>query len=319
MRKLSRSIFLICLSSITAWSQQTSTILGTVRDSSGAVVAGARLDAIRTETNLHRDTTTGPTGEYEFASLPPGQYRLQVDKTGFETSIINEIKADVGQQTRIDVVLKVGTENQQVSVQGEQAVLQTQDAQVGNVVENATIVGLPLNGRNFTQLNLLIPGVAPGSSNNIVTRNGYGARASGVSFSVNGQRSTNDSFILDGINFDEPEIGADAFSPSIDAIQEFRVQTSNFSAEFGAMAGGQINMVTKTGSNQLHGDLYEFVRNDIFDARNSFAGAVKPPLKRNQFGGTIGGRIIRDKLYYFGSFEGTRLSTGITQTGVVPT
>jgi hypothetical protein len=186
-------------------------------------------------------------------------------------------------------------------------------------VENTTIVGLPLNGRNFTQLNLLIPGVAPGSSNNIVTRNGYGARASGVSFSVNGQRSTNDSFILDGINFDEPEIGADAFSPSIDAIQEFRVQTSNFSAEFGAMAGGQINMVTKSGSNDLHGGLYEFVRNDVFDARNYFAGTVKPPLKRNQFGGTIGGRIIRDKLYYFGSYEGTRLSTGITQTGLVPT
>jgi hypothetical protein len=319
MRKLYGSFLALCFCAVTAWSQQTSTILGTVRDSSGAAVAGANLEAIRIDTNLHRTVTSGPSGEYEFSSLPPGQYRLQADKAGFATSVLDAVKADVGQQARVDVILHVGAANQQVSVQGEQAVLQTQDAQVGNVVENTTIVGLPLNGRNFTQLNLLIPGVAPGSSNNIVTRNGYGARASGVSFSVNGQRSTNDSFILDGINFNEPEIGADAFSPSIDAIQEFRVQTSNFSAEFGAMAGGQINMVTKTGSNQLHGDLYEFVRNDVFDARNYFAGAVKPPLKRNQFGGTVGGRILRDELYYFGSYEGTRLSTGITQTGIVPT
>lgn len=302
-----------------AWAQQTSTILGTVKDQSGAVVAGAGIGAVSIDTNLQRTTTTSSSGEYQLSSLPPGRYRLQVTMSGFKTSIVEGVKADVGQQARVDFALLIGTASQQVEVSTKQPVLQTTDAQVGNVVENATIVGLPLNGRNFTQLNLLIPGVTTGSANNIVTRNGYGARASGVSFSVNGQRSTNDSFILDGINFDEPEIGADAFSPSIDSIQEFRVQTSNFSAEFGAMAGGQINMVTKSGANTAHGDLYEFLRNDSLDARNYFARSAKPPLKRNQFGGTIGGRIIRDKLYYFGSYEGTRLSTGITQTGLVPT
>lgn len=302
-----------------AWSQQTSTILGTVKDQSGAVIAGAGVSVVSLGTNLQRATTTSSSGDYQLSSLPPGRYRLQVTMTGFKTSVIEGVKADVGQQARIDVALLIGSASQQVQVTTEQPLLQTSDAQVGNVVENATIVGLPLNGRNFTQLNLLIPGVTTGSANNIVTRNGYGARASGVSFSVNGQRSTNDSFILDGIHFDEPEIGADAFSPAIDSIQEFRVQTSNFSAEFGAMAGGQINMVTKSGSNSLHGGLFEFLRNDRLDARNYFARNIKPPLKRNQFGGTIGGRIIRDKLYYFGSYEGTRLSTGITQTGLVPT
>jgi len=320
IRILHTGVLIAMLFSAVAWSQQTSTILGSVKDASGAVIPGAKVVATNIGTLLHRDTVTDTVGEYRIPSLPPGNYNLEVSAEGFSSYVLSNVKVDVGQMARLDATLKVGEAAQKITVEGSQPILQTADAQVGNVIENSTIVGLPLNGRNFTQLNLLIPGVTAGSSNNIVQRNGYGARAGGVSFSVNGQRSTNTQFLLDGISFLETEIGSAAFSPSIDAIQEFKVQTSGFSAEFGTQAGGQINMISKTGSRNFHGGVYDFFRNDAFDARNFFVQTgAKPELRRNQFGGTLGGPLFTEKLLFFGSYEGTRLITGITQTGLVPT
>jgi Carboxypeptidase regulatory-like domain len=309
----------LMLCSLGAWGQQTSTILGTITDSSGAAVSKANVVVTNTGTSLQRTAVSDSAGAYTVPNLPPGHYRLDFSMPGFSQYVMNDVKIDVGQVARLDAALKAGGATQKVTVRGSEPLLQTADAQISNVVENATIVGLPLNGRNFTQLNLLIPGVTTGSSNNIVGRNGYGARASGVAFSVNGQRSTNSQFLLDGISFLEPEIGSAAFSPSIDAIQEFRVQTNNASAEFGTTAGGQINMITKTGTSSFHGDVYEFLRNDDFDAKNFFAGTAKPELRQNQFGGTLGGPILKNKLLFFGSYDGTRLVKGLTQTGLVPT
>lgn len=317
--KFQIGILFIVFLSIPGWSQQTSTIMGTVKDPSDAAIAHANVTVTNQGTDLTRKTTTGPSGDYTLPSLPPGRYKIEIEMQGFAPYITSGVKLDVGQVARFDAMLKLGSTTDKVVVQASEPVLQTADAQVANVIENQTIVGLPLNGRNFTQLNLLVPGVTTGSSNNIVARNGYGARAGGIAFSVNGQRSTNSQFLLDGISFLEPEIGSAAFSPSIDAIQEFRVQTNNASAEFGTTAGGQINMISKAGTNNFHGDVYEFLRNDMFDAKNFFAGAKKPELRRNQFGGTLGGPIYRNKLLFFASYEGTRLITGVTQTGIVPT
>ncbi len=286
------------------------TITGTILDASGAVVAGAQITATNLQTGVTRTTRTSASGLYVIPELRPGTYSVEVGAAGFETKRYSNILLDVNQQVKIDASLQIGSEKQVVSVESESiAALQTVEASVGTVVNGQSVVNLPLNGRFFTQLLQLSPGTVPAirdipSGNNFrngVQRNGMPA------FGVNGQSGAYTNFRIDGIENTERQFGGANIAISVDAIEEFKFQTANFSAEFG-QGPAQVDVVTKGGTNTFHGGLFEFLRNDKFDASQwSFSGPHAPPLlKRNQFGGNFGGPVKRDKLFFFFNYDGTR-------------
>src|SRR6185369_11993310 len=258
-----------------------------------------------------RQTTSNDVGQFTIPNLQVGTYTVSAEKPGFQRKVIDQVTLEVQAVRTIDVMLPPGTVSEQVNVTAESTALQTSESSVSALLETKVVNEIPLNGRNSLQLQLLSPGVTMGppstftavqiASQNIAIGNG--------NVSVNGMRDVYNDYLLDGLSFKDWIHGTNGMNPSVDAIQEFRVQTSNYTAEFGANAGGLTNMVTKTGTNQFHGTLYEFVRNDLFDAANFFtdrAGEEKPPLRRNQFGGTFGGPIRRGKTFFFGSYEGFR-------------
>jgi hypothetical protein len=317
MRKITWIAALCVIASLAA-AQERGGIVGTVADPRGAVVAGAKVSVTNMGTGESRTVTTTSSGDYSVPNLAVGVYSLGVEQSGFKRAVADNIKVDVQQTSRIDFTLQVGGTNEQVTVTGAVPLLQTQDAQIGALIENKRVEELPLNGRNFTQLALLVPGAVEGTPGSYESTYGLGPRGSGVAFSVNGQQSSFNQFLVDGVPAKENQHESNSISPSIDAIQEFRVQTSNYNAEFGTEAGAQINLVTKSGTNRFHGSLYEFLRNDIFDGSNYFSGGVKPELRQNQYGGTLGGPIRKNKTFFFGSSEGTRIRRGLTQTALVP-
>ena len=274
---------------------QEATVIGTVRDQTQAVTPGVAITAVNVNTALTRDVLTNDAGNYTVPNLPVGTYRITAELPGFSTQVAENIKLDVQQTVRIDFQLQVGQVTQEVTVTGIGEQLQTDDAQVSTVIENKQIIDLPLNGRNFTQLNLLVAGVVE-STPGAEVQTFLDGRGAGVGFSVHGQRSAYNNYLLDGATVKENQSQTNSVSPSIDAIQEFRVQTSNYDSEFGSEAGGQINIVTKSGTNQWHGTAYEFHRNDNLDAKNFFA-PEKPEFKRNQFGATLGGPVVRDEFF----------------------
>lgn len=301
-----------------ALGQETTSVVGTVTDQSGALVAGAHITVTNQGTGLKRAATTGSTGDYAVPNLPVGTYKITAEMTGFKLGVASDIKLDVQRAARVDFALELGAMTQEVKVTSVAPLLQTRDSQVGTLIENRRIVDLPLNGRNFTQLNLLVPGVVQGAWDDFVqTYSSLGTRGSGIAFAVNGQSSMYNQYLLDGVPIKEVQHQGPGLSPSIDAIQEFRVQTSNYDAQFGSEAGGQINLVTKSGTNNFHGSAYEFVRNDKFDARNFFA-PDRAELRQNQFGGTMGGPIKKNNTFFFGGYEGTRIRKGFTQLDLVP-
>jgi len=290
---------------------QQSGMVGTVTDSSGAVLAGVVVTAKNVNTGETRQVTSNGVGQFTMPNLQVGTYVVSAEKPGFQRKVIDQVTLEVQAVRTIDVMLPPGTVSEQVNVTAESTALQTSESSVSALLETKVVNEIPLNGRNFLQLQLLSPGVTMGppstftavqiASQNIAIGNG--------NVSVNGMRDVYNDYLLDGLSFKDWIHGTNGMNPSVDAIQEFRVQTSNYTAEFGANAGGLTNMVTKTGTNQFHGTLYEFVRNDLFDAANFFtdrAGEEKPPLRRNQFGGTFGGPIRRGKTFFFGSYEGFR-------------
>jgi hypothetical protein len=309
---------IVCIAFGLASAQERGGIVGSVVDQSGAEVSGAKIMVTNSGTGQVRTASSSSSGEYAVPNLPVGVYTATAEQPGFKRATIGNIKVDVQQTVRIDFSLQVGQVTDQVTVTGVAPLLQADDAQIGALVENKRVEDLPLNGRNFTQLALLVPGATEGTAGNYAATFGLGTRGSGVSFSINGQQSSYNQFLIDGVPAKENQHESNSISPSVDAIQEFRVQTSNYSAELGTEAGGQINLVTKSGTNRLHGTAYEFLRNDVFDGSNFFSGGTKPELRRNQFGGTLGGPIRRNKTFFFGSYEGTRIRKGFTQTGLVP-
>ncbi len=239
-----------------------------------------------------------------------------MEKDGFKFGVVSGLHLDVQVVSRVNFTLELGAMSEQVSVTAETPMLQTTGSQVGTVVDNKRLVELPLNGRNFTQLALLVPGTVQSNGDYVATYS-LATRGTGVSFITNGQSSNDNQYLLDGVPVKEVQHEGPAFSPSIESLQEFQVQTSNYGLEFSGEGGAQLNMVSKTGTNAFHGAVFEFLRNDKSDARNFFAPS-KPPLRRNQFGGTFGGPIQKDKTFFFGSFEGQRIRKGYTQTGLVP-
>lgn len=312
-----------------AYSQSiTGDILGTVQDPSGAVVPAAKVTLTGVGTGVAFTATTDDGGNYLFAQIKPGHYRLDVSKEGFQITTISDVELLVGQRPRVDIVLQVGAVTQTVEVSaGGVQLLDTQTAAMGQVIQERPIVDLPLNGRNFMQLAVLSAGVAPILTGVSPASFWTGAGNGQVTTSVAGLRESNESFLVDGIETRNARFGSVGLRPSVDAIQEFKMQTSNFSAEFGR-SSAIINTTLKSGSNSLHGTLFEFLRNSDLDANDFFLNSANqsiPPFQQNNFGASFGGPIVfphlyngRDKTFFFLNYEGLRSRRGLSGTALLP-
>src|SRR5215467_2474230 len=281
------AIATLLMADVFAGAQDMGGLVGTVADQKAAVVSGAKVTVINRNTGQSRTVLSSTSGDYSVPDLPPGFYDITAEQSGFRKALAQRVKIDVQQTIRVNFTLQVGEVSEQVTVTSAAPLLQTEDAQIGALVENKRVEELPLNGRNFTQLALLVPGASEGVTGSYTATYGLTPRGTGVAFSVNGQQSSYNQFLVDGVPAKENQHESNSISPSVDAIQEFRVQTSNYSAEFGTEAGAQINLVTKSGTNNFHGSAWEFLRNDKFDGSNFFSGGVKPKLRQNQFGVTL--------------------------------
>ncbi len=295
---------------------QTGTIQGQVTDQTGAVIPKAHLTAQNVETGTGSTTESNDTGSYAIPFLQPGYYNISIEKAGFERLVRSGVKLAVGQTLGIDLTLRVGTVGQSVEITGGAPLLQTQDASVGHQIENKAIMTLPLNGRDYTQLVLLSPGAAPN----------YYSRASN-GFSLNGGVTLQTTMLLSGMDNTNYQTGLDSgninvLNPSVDAIQEFTVEAANYSAQYTRAANGVVSVSLKSGSNQFHGSAFEFMRNDALDANDFFAnrnGLRRPPLRRNHFGATLGGPILRNRSFFFLSCLGQRERTSGSGATTVPT
>src|SRR6266481_6156137 len=294
--------------------QITGSIRGTVSDPSGAVVEAAAVTASQTETGLTRSAMTDHSGAYILLELPVGHYQLQVEAKGFRKYVQQGIILNVNETATIPVHLAVGAETQQVQVMADAQLIQGTVTSLGKAVLQREVLDLPLDGRNFTQLGLLQPGVAPLTPG---LQEAGGSLRDGQAYAVNGQRPESNNFLIDGASNFNGVDGGFVLRPPVDAITEFRILTHGSNAEFGHSTGSITNIITRSGSNQIHGALWEFLRNDAFDATNFFASSVEP-LKQNQFGASIGGPIRKDKTFVFGYYEGFRNRQGKTQRTTVP-
>ncbi len=305
--------FLLASHARLAAQEATGNIRGTVTDASGARVPRARVSAVQTETEFSRSTTSDEQGDYLLVLLPVGHYRLEVEAAGFRKYVRQGISLSVNQTAIVPVRLVVGSAQQSVEVRADAELIQTTN-DLGKTVQAREILDLPLNGRNFTQLALLLPGDAPLTAGLLKAG---GTLRSGQSYAVNGQRPESNQFLIDGVENYNIVDGGFVLKPPPDAIEEFRILTNTAPAEFGHNAGSTTNIVTRSGSNQWHGDGWEFLRNDALDTRNFFAAQVEP-LKQNQFGATLGGPIRRQRTFFFAYYEGFRNRQGETEVATVP-
>ena len=289
-------------------------VRGQVRDASGAAQPGAKATLTQRDTNLIRTVETAADGQYAIAALQPGSYRLEIAQTGFKT-YVEEFDLFVSQDLRVDVALQVGAPSEQVLVKAPSVALGRDSTAVGTIVDNVQVVDLPLDGRNFLDLVLLVPGTAPAAQGSASSVRGDFA------FTAAGGREDANGFLLDGVDNVDPKLNTPAVRPAVDAIREFEVVTSSYEPEMGRYSAGQVNVVLKSGTNALHGSGYGFFRTGGLDARNFFAPSNEPApdYDRNQFGGSVGGPIAKDRLFFFADYEGTRITEGITQVTNVPT
>ncbi|MGA8556308.1 MAG: carboxypeptidase regulatory-like domain-containing protein [Candidatus Acidiferrales bacterium] len=300
-----------------AWSGVGGRISGTVKDASGAVVPKAAVSITDTSTGLTQSVITDEKGVYSFLEVQVGHYELVVTANGFKPYQLKAIVIDADSAILIDPVLQVGDKTETVTVDEAAAHVETSSTQLGEVITSAQMTSVPLNGRSFTDLLALQPGIAPATSITSQTVQDVGVAALSPSgnlnpgtISVNGQREFANSFIVNGSDVEEDVNMGTAIVPNLDSIAEFRVLTDNFDAEYGEFSGGQINVVTKAGTNEFHGNAFEFLRNTNLDARNYFSD-VRGRYDQNQFGGTFGGPIRKNKIFFFADYQGTRLTQGV--------
>ncbi len=300
----------------------TATLTGNVTDPNGGALPNAKVVATNQGTKLAYTSTTTDAGIYTLPFLPVGSYVISVEAGGFKKLVSNEITLEINQTARVNLAMQVGAVTEQVNITDVAPLLQTENTTVGGVITGTTTTALPLNGRNFQQLTLLVPGAISPNPGGFNTPNGQGRPY------VNGNREQGNSFLLDGISVDETIDNRIGYKPNIDAIAEFRVETSNSSAEFGNVTGATVNATMKSGTNEFHGNVFEFLRNDKFDAVNWFTNrnstpanpALKAKLRQNIFGGTFGGPIIKEKLFFFAAYQQTIQRTGGPGTAsVTPT
>ena len=303
------------------------TVLGTVTDSSGATVSSANVKLTNLETNETRSAQTGGTGIYAFPSLMAGTYRVDIEASGFKHFIQDKVEVQVDVTTRVDAALQVGSVSESVIVSTEAPPLQTDSASLGTVITQRAIESIPLSGRNINNMLTLVPGVVAqgGTYGNAVSNQANGARTNAIGFgnyAIGGGFGNQSSFYIDGVPSNAPAGNVNALIPSQDAVQEFRVVTNNVAAEYGNYAGGIVNLTTKSGSNAFHGTAYDYLRNKVLNANDYFSnlnGLDRPHLVQNQFGGALGGPIVKDKTFFFFSFERQAQKTGTLVTNTVPT
>jgi hypothetical protein len=289
-------------------------IRGKVTDSSRAPLPGVALTLVHEETNETRTTTSGAAGEFTVSSLEPGAYRVEIEHTGYK-KYVQKVELLINQERRIEVALEVGQLTDEIVVSAPRAALKKDSPALGTVIDNPLVTGLPLDGRNFLELSLLVPGAAPAAPGSA------GSVRGDFAFNINGAREDANNFLLDGAYNVDPKLNTFSVKPPVDAIREFEVLSSTYDAAFGRNAGAQVNIVLKSGSNRFHGTVYEFFRNGALDARNFFAPAGEPAPKyqRNQFGFSFGGPLAKDRMFFFGDYEGTRVREGLTRVTNVPT
>lgn len=315
----SRSAFFIALLIMASYplaaQRDTATLEGRVVDATGATVANAAVTATNLSTSFRYHAQSDSSGAWAISPVRIGTYQVSISASGFKQTVVGPITLDVQQHQRVDVTLQLGEVSEQVEVHATSPLLETDSSETGQVIDSEAMVGFPLNGRNPVQLAQLTVGV---------TTSEPGARdSSGFGFSASGARSLDNNFLLDGVdnNSNLPDLLNEAnyvVMPPPDALQEFKIETGNYDAEFGRATGAIINATTKGGTNQLHGSVYEFLRNQSFDAMNYF-DTTRQPYHQNQFGATLGGKIIKDKLFFFMDYQGLRLSQAQTTTSLVPT
>jgi hypothetical protein len=289
----------------------TGRITGIIYDATDAVIADAHITVTNVATHISRETTSDGTGYYQVLALPVGSYTVAVQRQGFRSATTAQSKLEINQTLKLDIKMEVGSANETVTVESTTGTVETLNPTLGSTVSDRTVQDMPLNGRNALDLALLQPGVLPADN----PANGSGGTG-GMQFSIGGGRSDSNTFVLDGgLNNDLLDNGV-VYNPNPDSIQEFRVLTSNFTAEYGRSAGGIITEVTKSGTNAIHGSAYDFVRNTAFDANNFFSnlnGQPRQTLHRNQYGGTVGGPIKKDKLFFFLAYQKEQLTVSLQQ------
>jgi hypothetical protein len=318
------SLLLVLVFAASAFSQTTAKILGTVSDQSGAAVVGATVTIKSTASSIERTTQTNSTGAYEVPALPPGTYNVQVQMAGFETQLAKGLQLEVSNNAVQNFGLKVANTTEVVTVEGTAPVIEATTMTVGQTINQRTVQDIPLNGRHFVDLALLIPGTVTPPQNGFLTAplRGQGSFA----FNSAGAREDAINFMINGINLSDMVQNQVTFQPTINTISEFKIDNSTYSAEYGRNSGSIVNIATRSGSNEYHGEVYDYLRNDFFDARNAFnrvttsTGAPNPiaPFKRNQFGADFGGPIKKGKTYFFLSYEGLRHRQGLSTSTQVP-
>ena len=317
---------LVCTSLLFAQSAGTGALTGTVTDPSGGVIPNVAVTLTNTDTNQARTAATGADGGYKFALLPPGTYRIRFSAAGFKTAEVSAVTVNVTETPVLDRALEIGAQSEQVSVDAQAETLETASSTLGNTVGNRTVTALPLSSRNYTQILALSAGTNTTANN--ATALGKGTQ----NMSVNGNDPGQNNFQMDGVNItnfansgsaNDSGLYAGVGIPSPDSLQEFKVQTSTYDASYGRNPGANVNVVTKSGTNQFHGTAFEFLRDTIFNAndffynRNNPASAnTKQILNQNQFGGVFGGPVIKDKFFVFASYQGTREKNGLASQGV---
>ncbi len=318
MKSHFRTLFVFGLSLLLAITVAAQThrasLRGIIYDANGAAIPSAAIKLTSLATGEIRETTSGAEGSYAFSSLPPGLYELAITRTQFMPQT-QRIELLVNQELRKDITLQIGEIPAGVIDATYEASLQKENASLGTVIENRQVTGLPLDGRNFYELSLLVPGAVPPAQGSA------GSARGDFAFSVNGAREDANNFLLDGVYNVDPKLNTFGVRPSVEAIREFQMLTSTYDASFGRNPGAQVNVILNSGSNDFHGSAFEFHRNAAFDARNFFAPASEPKPKyiRNQFGGSLGGPISRNRTFFFADYEGTRSREGITRITNVPT
>src|SRR5215471_3953242 len=314
----------LCLAMAASLNAQsvTATLVGAVTDQSGAAVPTAGLELTTLDTNLRRTITANESGDFTFTGLAPGSYRLVVSREGFKQTVVERIELLVNQTARVDLVLQVGGVAESVEVTGASPLVASETSSIGQVINTNQIEDLPLKGRAVFNLALLSPATAPAAPTSYAggQRPMPGGLGSPV-FSAGGGRDNANGYLVDGIEAVDPHYMTPSMFPPMDSMQEFKIQMNSYSAEFGRYAV-QVNATTKSGANNFHGTLEEFFRNNSLNAANfftNFAGLRQAPLRYNLFGGSLGGRIIRNRTFFFAAYEGTRIRNGSTGQGNVPT
>ena len=327
LRSLICRLTLVGITAAVGFAQGTADIVGTVTDNSGSLIPGAKVTVKNAQTGLTRALATDGSGNYAATLLPVGTYAVSIEAMGFKTFATPAVTIATGDRTRVDAQMQLGEISQTIEVAAQAVAIQTDSSTVGGLVTTRAVQDLPVNGRNFIRLVQL----APGATESVQSSLGGGTRPDDrrqtSTVSANGQTDSANNFLLDGMDNNERAIATIIVKPSIDAQQEVRVETNMYTAESGRAGGAVINVVTKSGTNNLHGTLFEFLRNDLFDAKDVFnlpqAGnplaGVKPKFRQNQFGGSVGGTIKKDKTFFFADYEGFRRIKGNTFTAVTPT